>query len=152
MIGVAELKALLPHRYPMLLLDRVTEMVPGKRLVALMAVGRNEPWYQNLPPTADERAHDYPAALLVESWCQAAAVLGAHCAPPGEAADGRVPLLGGLTDVRLYGQVRPGDIVEHQVRLIRDLGDAQLLEGGSSVAGRPVLRVGRAAVATRALG
>jgi 3-hydroxyacyl-[acyl-carrier-protein] dehydratase len=148
-IGVAGLKSILPHRYPMLLLDRVTEVVPGERLVAFMAVSRNEQWYRDLPPDADERAHDYPAVLVLESWCQAAAVLGAKSARPGQGA-GRMPLLGGLTDVRVYARVRPGDVVEHRVRLTRDVGEALLLEGESTVAGRLVLRIGRATVALRA--
>jgi 3-hydroxyacyl-[acyl-carrier-protein] dehydratase len=41
----AEIKRLLPHRYPMLLVDRVLEAVPGESLVATKAVTSNEPWY-----------------------------------------------------------------------------------------------------------
>ena len=128
-IGVAGLKKLLPHRYPMLLLDRVTHVLPGESLTAIMAVGRNEPWYQDLPPSADERDHDYPAVLAVESWCQAAAALGALSAttPPGEAAAARIPLLAGLADVSLYGCARPGDVVEHRVRIVRNFGGAGAL-------------------------
>jgi 3-hydroxyacyl-[acyl-carrier-protein] dehydratase len=144
-IGGAEIKAILPHRHPILLLDQVTELVPGERLVANLTVGRDQQWYRDLP-AGDERADDYPDVLLIESWCQAAAVLGARSAPPGKAAGERVPLLGSLTGVRLRERVRPGDVVEHRVRLVRDFGDAQLLDGESSVGGRPVLEVGRITV------
>jgi 3-hydroxyacyl-[acyl-carrier-protein] dehydratase len=148
-IGVGALKEILPHRYPMLLVDRVTELVPGERLTAVKAVTCNEPWYRALPPGVDEHAHHYPAVLLVESWCQAAGVLGARSAPSLEADGGRVPLLAGVADVRIRGHVRPGDVVEHQVRLVRDFGDTLIFGGESTVAGRPVVEIGRATMALR---
>lgn len=145
MIAIDRIKELLPHRYPMLLIDRVTELVPGERLAAVKAVTVNEPWYRSLPPGADEAAHDYPAALLVESWCQAAGLL-AGAAP---ASAGGVPLLGGLSKVRFRGRVRPGDVIEHRVRIVRDYGENLIFEGESLLADRTVVEVGRATVALR---
>ncbi|MER6808861.1 hypothetical protein ABT299_06250 [Spirillospora sp. NPDC000708] len=147
MIGADGLKGLLPHRYPMLLVDRVTEVVPGERLTALKAVTCNEPWYAALPDGAGDLAHDYPAVLLVESWCQAAGVL----AGGGGREAGRVPLLGGVSDVRLVGRVRPGDVLTHHVRLIRDVADTLIFAGATTVADRPVMEVGRATMAVRSI-
>ncbi|MFF4412786.1 3-hydroxyacyl-ACP dehydratase FabZ family protein [Streptosporangium sp. NPDC001559] len=149
MIGVGELKKILPHRYPILLIDRVTELVPGERLTALKAVTCNEPWYRTMPPDAGEEAHDYPGVLLVESWCQAAAVLGGRSAGTLRTQAGQVPLLGGVSDVRLSGHARPGDVVEHRVRLVRDFGDTLIFEGESTVAGRLIAEIGRATMALR---
>ncbi len=146
MTGTEWIKGVLPHRYPMLLVDRVTEVVPGERLVAIKAITLNEPWYRDLPPEADEDAHAYPTVLLVESWCQAAGLLAAA---GGEELDGRIPLLGGLTGVEVPGWVHPGDVVEQRVRLVKDLGGNLLFSGESTVAGRTVLLIGSAAVALR---
>ncbi|MFG3051493.1 3-hydroxyacyl-ACP dehydratase FabZ family protein [Kitasatospora sp. NPDC048239] len=147
MITIDRIKELLPHRYPMLLVDRVTDVVPGERLTALKAVTANEPWYQELPPNAAEAAHDYPAVLLLESWCQAAGLLGGA---GGQAAgDDRVLLLGAVADVRFTGRVRPGDVVEHEVRLVRDFGENLILAGRSTVDGRTVAEIGRASMAVR---
>ncbi|CAM5265594.1 hypothetical protein SCALM49S_01164 [Streptomyces californicus] len=47
-MSISGIKQVLPHRYPMLLVDRVDELVPGERLTARKAVTANEPWYQDL--------------------------------------------------------------------------------------------------------
>jgi 3-hydroxyacyl-[acyl-carrier-protein] dehydratase len=148
MIGAAAIKDILPHRYPVLLVDRVTEVSPGRQLTAIKAVTVNEPYYQYLPPGADDAAHDYPMVLLIESWCQAAGLLAANVHPRDLA--GRVPLLGGITDVSFSGRVRPGDVVEHRVELVRDFGDSLILAGESTVAGQVVMGVRRASIAIRA--
>jgi 3-hydroxyacyl-[acyl-carrier-protein] dehydratase len=152
LISVGGLKEILPHRYPMLLVDRVTELVPGERLTALKAVTCNEPWYRALPHGAGERAHDYPVVLLVESWCQAAAILGSWTAQETDARADRVPLIGGISDVRLTGRARPGDVVEHRIWIARDFGHTLIFEGQSTVAGRPVVEIGQMTLALRPAG
>jgi 3-hydroxyacyl-[acyl-carrier-protein] dehydratase len=147
MITTARIRELLPHRYPVLLVDRVSELVPGERLTAVKAVSLNEPWYQYLPPDADDDAYDYPMVLFVESWCQAAGLLASQTCPRD--LTGRIPLLGGISDVRILGRVRPGDVVEHRVRLVRDFGDSLIFQGESSVAGCDVMEIGRATIAIR---
>ena len=71
MIGVAEIKRLLPHRYPMLLVDRAMWTDDGALLV-VKAITCNEPWYDDI---GDDDDHGYPATLLIESWMQAAGVV-----------------------------------------------------------------------------
>ena len=145
-LGVADIKRLLPHRYPMLLVDRVTDLVPDVGLTAYKAVTVNEPWYR-------ERAEDgdpaYPPVLLIESWCQAAGVLAACARPNPDVLRGQVMLFGGMSDVEFLAPVLPGTLLEHRVRLLRDLGDTVLFEGESLVGGEPVLRVGRVVMAMR---
>ncbi|HET9140287.1 hypothetical protein [Actinophytocola sp.] len=131
-LGLDRISALLPHRYPMLLLDRVRDLVPGATLTAVKAVSGNEPWH---------RDGGYPAVLVIESWCQAAGVL----APPGD----QVLLLGSMTGVDLGGPVLPGDVLEHRVRLGTVVGDTAMFTGDSTVDGRTVLSVRRLMVTTR---
>lgn len=148
-ITTSEIKRVLPHRYPMLLIDRVTELVPGERAAGLKAVSCNEPWYEAMPDKAAEEDHHYPWTVLTESWCHVAGVLALHDKPNPEVLSGRVSLLGGLTDVRPLRPVVPGDLVEHQVRLIRQVGETYMFEGESRVGDDAVLTVGRMAVTMR---
>jgi 3-hydroxyacyl-[acyl-carrier-protein] dehydratase len=155
MIGVQQIREslphrypmeILPHRYPMLLLDRVDEIVAGERLRARKAVTLNEPWYSDLPTSAD---HAYPWVLLVESWGQAAGILAAGDESNPDLRAGMVMLFGSISDARVHGPVLPGDVIEHEVRLMRMFNDTMILEGESRVDGRPVLEVGRAVMALR---
>jgi 3-hydroxymyristoyl/3-hydroxydecanoyl-(acyl carrier protein) dehydratase len=135
-----EIAELIPHRPPVLLLDRVDSLVPGTSLTATRALRSDEPWCQ-------DGDRPYPAVLLLESWCQAAGVLTVHGAPAAGA--GRVLLLGSMQGVELVCPVFPGEVVEHRVRMSQTTGDAAVLTGESFVDGRMVLRVRRIVVALR---
>lgn len=148
-MGPEAIRAVLPHRFPMLLVDRVLERVPGERITALKAVSVNEPWYEGLSDGAPDAAYDYPGVLVVESWCQAAGVLIAAENPNPDVLDGQVMLFGGISDVRFCGRVRPGDVLEHRVQLVRALTDTVIFEGTCHVDGRPVARIGRVVMALR---
>lgn len=117
---------LLPHRYPMLLVDRVLQLRPGASVRALKAVTRNEPWYQGLDD-ADDADAAYPSSLLIESWGQAAGLLAA--ADP--AAAGGVMLFGSAAGATFHAPVHPGDVVEHRVRISHALPDTVIFEGTS---------------------
>jgi 3-hydroxyacyl-[acyl-carrier-protein] dehydratase len=149
MIDMAGLKRILPHRYPMLLVDRVTDIVPGKRLTAVKAVAGNEPWYQGLADGAEPGAYAYPKVLLVESWCQAAGVLATWDRPNPDVLSGDVMLFGSLNSITFGASVLPGSVVEHRVQLVRALGDTLVFEGDSVVGQRQVLTVGQVLMAMR---
>ncbi|HEY4022449.1 MAG TPA: 3-hydroxyacyl-ACP dehydratase [Pseudonocardiaceae bacterium] len=152
MLNTEEIRSRLPHRYPMLLVDRVRELVPGSHLVAIKAVTANEPWYRDLPdagPGAAPERYAYPSVLLVESWCQAAGVLAAWDTPNPDVLAGQVMLFGSMADISFHGVVMPGDVLEHHVRLVRALSDTIIFEGGCVVEGRTVLQIGRVVMAMR---
>ncbi|ASU81250.1 hypothetical protein CDG81_18325 [Actinopolyspora erythraea] len=145
-MSVQRIRALLPHRYPMLLVDRVVEAVPGERLVARKAVTVNEPCYADVADDTDPR---YPASLLVESWGQSAALLAAL---GGERAGGfgdKVLLFGSMAGAEFHGDVHPGDVLEHHVSLSREAGDTLLFEGHTEVSGNRVFELERAVLALR---
>lgn len=146
MIGPAQIRELLPYRYPMLLLDRVDELEPGARLRGRKAVTANEPWYRSLEPAGE---HAYPAVLLVESWAQAAGMLAVCSQLAADAPPDAVMLLGSVSGAAFHGPVLPGDTVEHEVRLTRALSDTMMFDGESRVDGRVVLEIGRAVMALR---
>ncbi|MBY8883171.1 3-hydroxyacyl-ACP dehydratase FabZ family protein [Actinacidiphila acidipaludis] len=149
MIDAAQIKGFLPHRYPMLLVDRVLELVPGESLVALKAVTCNEPWYQGLAEDAAEERFCYPQTLLVESWGQAAGLLAVQ---PGTAAAGlsdQVMLAGAMSGVEFLRPVYPGDVLEHRVKVVRALSDAVIFQGESLVGWEVVMRLSHMVMAFR---
>jgi 3-hydroxyacyl-[acyl-carrier-protein] dehydratase len=149
MLTIGDIRERLPHRYPMLLVDRVTELVPGKQLVAVKAVTASEPWYRDLPEDTQAAEHSYPQVLLIESWCQAAGVLAAWDKPNPDVLAGQVMLFGSMADIRFHRTVLPGDVLEHRVRLLRALSDTIVFEGECTADGQLVMEVGRVVMAMR---
>lgn len=149
MIDAAGIRRLLPHRHPMLLLDAVSEVVEGASLVAVKAVTVNEPCYAGLPDGAE---HAYPPTLLVESWCQAAAVLACLDEPDPDVLAGRVALFGSIGGLRFGPPVQPGCLLVHRARLVRLFEQAAVLTGTCEVAGRTVLEVDSVVIAFRPAG
>jgi 3-hydroxyacyl-[acyl-carrier-protein] dehydratase len=145
MTGLATIKSLIPHRYPLLLLDDVLELSQGSHTVAVKAVTCNEPCFRRAP---DDPAPTYSPALVVESWCQAALLL-AMLERPGARDGAEVAVFGGATNITVHGDVRPGDVLRHEVRIGRSFGDSWLFEGGTTVGDRTVLTVERVLAATR---
>ncbi|MFF2651046.1 3-hydroxyacyl-ACP dehydratase FabZ family protein [Streptomyces sp. NPDC058045] len=149
MTGVATLKTLIPHRFPMLLVDRVLEVEPGDRIVCVKAVTCNEPWYSELPDTTPDDGYAYPTALLVESWCQSAALLAAWDQPRDVVAD-QVALFGGISGLKVCGPVLPGELLRHEVRISRALEGTWFFEGVTTTPdGREVLVVDSVMTALR---
>ncbi|GHF80736.1 hypothetical protein GCM10018790_68100 [Kitasatospora xanthocidica] len=143
------IKATIPHRHPVLLVDRVVEVEPGSRLLARKAVTAAEPCYAGLDDDAPAERYAYPAGQLLESWAQAAVLLACWQRPNPYVLTGKVALLAAVKDSRVLAAVHPGQVVEHEVRIVRDLGDTVILGGSSTADGRPVLEVGQFTVALR---
>ena len=139
-----DVAALLPHRYPMLLVDRVREVRPGESLTAFKAVSMAE-WSLAGRPTTTP----YPWPLVVESWCQSAGVLAAWERPNPDVLSGQVMLFGGISGLVLGDPARPGDVLVHHVQLIKDLGDVVMMAGHSTAGGRTVMSVERITMAMR---
>ncbi|MCW5586687.1 MAG: 3-hydroxyacyl-ACP dehydratase FabZ, partial [Chromatiales bacterium] len=70
-MDIQQIQSLLPHRYPFLLVDRVIEVEPGKRLVAIKNVTINEPFFQGHFPSKPVM----PGVLLIEAMAQATGLL-----------------------------------------------------------------------------
>lgn len=146
MTGPGETRAALPHRYPMLLVDRVLS-TGAEEIRAVKAVTLNEPWYARLGSGPSEADFAYPDFLVLESWTQTAGLLATR--PDEEAADGLTMLFGSMRDVEFHRPVFPGDVIEHHVRLVRAVNDTLVFEGDSRTGGEAVLTVGTVTVAFR---
>src|SRR5215203_6157497 len=101
-MNIIEIMKLLPHRYPMLLVDRVLELDPGKRVVGLKNVSANEQFFQGHFPGAPVM----PGVLIVEAMAQCSAVLFLLDLPDREK---KLFLFGGIDKARFRKPVVPGD-------------------------------------------
>jgi 3-hydroxyacyl-[acyl-carrier-protein] dehydratase len=95
------IEAIIPHRYPFLLLDRIVEIEDGKHGVGVKNVTANEWFFQGHFPGRKVM----PGVLIVEALAQVAAVTMLH----GMDAGGKLPLFGGIESMRFRKPVVPGD-------------------------------------------
>ena len=116
-LSVTEIRELLPHRYPMLMIDRVLDY-SDDRLVAIKAVTSNEPVFQGHFP----HWPIFPGVLILEAMVQASAVM-ASLALGAKADDNRVYLFAGIDKARFKQPVVPGDCIEIETRSVRRIRD-----------------------------
>lgn len=110
---IEEIKRYLPHRYPFLLIDRVIELVPDERVVALKNVTVNEPFFQGHFP----HYAVMPGVLIIEALAQAAAFLSLKS--QGQENDSSsVYYFVGINDARFKKPVVPGDQLRLEVEQI----------------------------------
>lgn len=103
------IRAILPHRYPFLLVDRVTELEPGQRGVGLKLVTANEPHFQGHFPAYPLM----PGVLIVEALAQlAGVVVGVQ-----DENAGKLGVFAGINNVRFKRQVVPGDVLTLEVEI-----------------------------------
>ena len=113
-LDVKRVMEALPHRYPMLLVDRVEELIPDKSITAIKAVTINEGFFQGHFPGRPIM----PGVLIVEAMAQTGAV-AVLCA---EENRGKLALFAGIDDVRFKRIVMPGDELELVCELERVRG------------------------------
>lgn len=101
-MNVTEIMRLLPHRYPFLMLDRIVEVEPGLRVVALKNVSINEPQFTGHFPSAPIM----PGVLVVEAIAQACGVVAISTAPQ---LGNKLVYLVALNNFRFRRPVTPGD-------------------------------------------
>jgi 3-hydroxyacyl-[acyl-carrier-protein] dehydratase len=114
MLNVQDIERLIPHRFPFLLVDRVVEMEPGKRIVAVKNVTANEWFFQGHFPGFPIM----PGVLIVEALAQAGAVLLLS----DESVRGQIPLFAGIEKCRFRQQVVPGDTLTLEMEVIARRG------------------------------
>lgn len=108
-LNIDQIEAILPHRYPFLLVDKITECVPGERAKGIKCVTANDPFFQGHFPGFKVM----PGVLLIEALAQVGAVAILTEAGCG----GRLALFGGIKNARFKRQVRPGDTLELSCQL-----------------------------------
>jgi 3-hydroxyacyl-[acyl-carrier-protein] dehydratase len=129
-LGPAEIRCLIPHRYPFLLVDRIEEIEPGVMAVGLKNVTQNEPFFEGHFPAYPVM----PGVLIIEAMAQVGAV---GVMAGGEHSD-RLALFAGIDGVRFRRQVLPGDVLRMEVEITRLKGKVGRGKGRATVAGERV--------------
>ncbi|ACA82141.1 MULTISPECIES: 3-hydroxyacyl-ACP dehydratase FabZ [Leuconostoc] len=111
LLNTQQIMEIIPHRYPMLMLDTVEELVPGERVVAYKNISINEEIFQGHFPGNPT----FPGALTVEALAQAGAV--ALLSMPEY--KGKTAYFGGIKKARYRQMVRPGDRLKLEVNIER---------------------------------
>jgi 3-hydroxyacyl-[acyl-carrier-protein] dehydratase len=113
MLDINEIKKLLPHRYPFLLVDRVLEIIPNKRVVALKNVTVNENFFNGHYPQKPVM----PGVLIIECMAQTAGLVMLS----EKVHQGKIPYFTGIDKARFRKPIIPGDqiIIEVDVLKIR---------------------------------
>jgi len=123
----ATIERILPHRYPFLLVDRITELEVDKRIVGIKNVSLNERYLSHVANGSPV----LPPTILTEAVAQVGAIL--VLAKPENRQ--RLPFFAGIERVRYRRPVRPGDVVEIEARVLRLRGRVGLLTGAARVGG-----------------
>lgn len=131
-IGVEEIQKLIPHRYPMLLVDRVLDYQPGKWLHGIKNVTINEPVFTgHFPELAI-----FPGVLILESLAQATGILGFKTTE-GRDQD-EMYLFASIDNAKFKHPVVPGDTMHLHVEFIKERRNMWKFYGEAKVDGKVV--------------
>ncbi len=110
-LNIEEIRGILPHRFPFLMVDRVLELTPGKQAVGLKNVSINEPYFNGHFPAAAIM----PGVLIIESMAQVAGI--AMMVMPENV--GKLALIGAVEGVRFRKPVVPGDTLRIEAIILK---------------------------------
>jgi len=132
-MNVQQIAKLLPHRYPFLLVDRIIELEPNKRVVGVKCVTANEPFFVGHFP-----GHPVmPGVLILEALAQASALM-AITTMPEEHRAGKVIYFMAIDGARFRKPVVPGDRLELHCEMLKNKGSIIKVRGEAKVEGQVV--------------
>ncbi|MBN9087209.1 MAG: 3-hydroxyacyl-ACP dehydratase FabZ [Reyranella sp.] len=129
-VDIRRILQMIPHRYPMLMVDKVTEMVLNESALGIKNVSINEPFFQGHFPSEPVM----PGVLIVEAMAQTAAVL--VVATFGAESEGKLVYFMSIDGVRFRRPVMPGDRLELHVKKVQSRGNVWRFEGRAIVDGK----------------
>lgn len=127
-IDIEAIKKIIPHRYPFLLVDRVTEINGQESIKGYKNISINEPVFQGHFPQNPV----FPGVLIVEAMAQLGAILILRRFPE----DKRMAYFTGIDKARFKRLVVPGDRLEIETKVVRDRGPFVVMEGTAIVDGK----------------
>jgi len=129
-MDIVEIQRWLPHRYPFLLIDKITSLVPGESVSAVKNVTINESFFQGHFPSLPVM----PGVLIIEAMAQASGVLARYSEQ--EAAKDKLFYLVGVDNFKWKRPVVPGDTIYIDMRVSKRRNPLWIMEGTVSVDGR----------------
>ena len=111
MLNINDIKEILPHRYPFLLVDKINIVSPGEKVIGYKNVTISEPFFQGHFPQEPVM----PGVLIIEAMAQTGAVLVLS----EEKFKGKIPYFVGLNKVKFRKKVIPGDTLKMEVETVR---------------------------------
>ena len=130
-MDINEIQAILPHRYPILLIDRIVELEPLKRIVALKNISMSDPVFQGHFPNIPI----YPAVYMIEAMAQTGAVLLLREMPD---RDNKLVYFAGIDEAKFRKPVVPGDQLRLELTVLRYRTSFAKLRGEATVDGKLV--------------
>ena len=132
-MDVTEIQEILPHRYPFLLVDRVTELVKGETILSYKNVSISEPIFQGHFP-----GHPiYPGVMILEGMAQAGGILAFKSMDltPEDTAN-KVVYFMSIDKAKFRAPVKPGDKLEYKITVLKNKGPIWVLKGEAFVDGK----------------
>jgi 3-hydroxyacyl-[acyl-carrier-protein] dehydratase len=129
-VDIRRILQMIPHRYPMLMVDKVTEMQLDHSAVGIKNVSINEPFFQGHFPSEPVM----PGVLIVEAMAQTAAVL--VVSTYGQESEGKLVYFMSIDDVRFRRPVFPGDRLELHVEKVQSRASVWKFSGKAIVEGK----------------
>ncbi len=139
-IDIQEILKLLPHRYPFLLIDKITELEPNKKIIGIKNVTFNEPQFMGHFPDHPIM----PGVLIIEAMAQAGALM-VTSAPDFDASNKLVYFMS-IDGAKFRKPVIPGDVLELHVEAAQNRGNVWKLSATGIVAGQKVAEAQLAAM------
>ena len=130
MLDITEIKRIIPHRYPMLLIDRVEELIPGEKAVARRNVTINEELFNGHFPGNPT----FPGVLILESLAQAGSILILK----KEEFQGKMAYIGGIDKAKFRQKVTPGDVMKLEFEITKFRGKVGTADAAAYVDGKKV--------------
>jgi 3-hydroxyacyl-[acyl-carrier-protein] dehydratase len=134
-LDIQRVMAALPHRYPMLLVDRVEELVLDSHIVAIKAVSINEPFFAGHFPGRPIM----PGVLIIEALAQASGVLAVESL--GLAGSGKLVYFMAIDGAKFRAPVEPGVLLRLEVELVQKRSSVCKFSGRALVEGKLVAEV-----------
>jgi len=134
LMDVMDIQKILPHRYPFLLVDRVTELNPKESIVAYKNVSISEPVFEGHFP-----GHPiYPGVMILEGMAQAGGILAFKSMDDvtEEEIQNKVVYFMSIDKAKFRAPVKPGDRLEYKISVIKNKGAIWLLKGEAYVDGK----------------
>lgn len=127
-LDINQIMEIIPHRFPMLLIDRVEEVEPGKKITGYKNVTINEPFFQGHYPGKPIM----PGVLIIEALAQ----LGAVAILSMDEYKGKTPIFGSIKNAKFRKMVIPGDVLKLEVEMIKIKGPAGIGKAVATVDGK----------------